>query len=369
MRCYLSSIATLVGIVFICAQTPIVLEAGPISHTDLDGYIDESYPISIEDCSSIIYEVDYNFSLPWVAIDNMDHNLECLAPPCPGDPSDPQAAGCDDCWDFMWIESVLDGTTVDDITIGADGNLDQSGTYTFGPICTDGATIASIDIRNQNNQIEEINTYSNVTIVCWEAAPEVTTIAPICDGENLNLVGQVENNNDVDSWMWSNDGAGVIDNDSSPNTFATNSNDGETYTLTTTDTSSEACTASANVMVSTIASFTATVMGDADLCPGACTDITIQITGGVAPYEIVFSFSGFPITIPGIDVDEVFSICYDENITFPDLDDSTTPITITLPPLPININVSEISDANCTITNVGSVAITPLPGPDATNPG
>jgi len=221
MRCYLSSIATLVGMVFLCAQTTIVLEAGTVSHTNINGFIDNTYLTNIEDCTSIIYELDYNFSLPWVGSNNMDFNLECI-PDCPGDPNNSQIGGCEECWDFMWIKSVLDGSIVDADTLGLSNNISQSGTYTFGPLCTNGATTATIDIRNQNSFTDETNSFSNVTIICWEATPAATSNAPICPEGNLNLDGQAVDNNDVSSWMWSNNGTGIIDNNNTPNTFATN---------------------------------------------------------------------------------------------------------------------------------------------------
>jgi gliding motility-associated-like protein len=369
MRCYLSSIASLVGLVFLCAQTPIILEAGTVSHNNINGFIDNNYPTNIEDCTSIVYEVNYSFSLPWLGADNMDHNLECI-PDCAGDPNNSLVGGCDECWDFMWIKSVLDGNIVNADTLGLSTNLSQSGTYSFGPICTDGATSASIEIRNQNFFTNETNSFSNVTILCWEAKPTATTNSPICAGSNLDLNGQADNITDVDSWMWTNSGAGVIDNDSNPNTFATNAEDGETYTLTTTDTSGGSCTSSVSVTASAMATFTASVSpAGSTLCPGDCTDIMIQITGGVAPYQVEFSFQGFPVVVPGIDIDETFTICYG-NTGLPDIDNSTDPITITIPPLPIiNIDVTEISDdSGCTVTNVGSISISLGPVPDVTQP-
>jgi len=376
MRCYLFSFATLVGIVFLCAQTPIILEAGPVSYTNIDGFVDDEYPLDIEDCSSIVYEVVYSFSLPWTgAPGNMEHNLECIAPACPGDPSDPQAPGCDNCWDFMDIQSKLDGITVDNETIGTVDNLNQFGTYSYGPICTDGANTASIAIRNQNNTTDETNTFSNVTIVCWEAAPEITTSSPICAGADLLLDGLVENINDVDTWLWSNSGAGNINDPASQFTFATDAEDGETYSLTTID--NNACTATAMESISAAAVFTAQLSGGGTTCINNCTDsssdIVVQIMGGTGPYLTSFSVNGMTLTqSPSIGVNEVFRICIDDSSPLPFINDSVDPIVITTPSafLPFDLTINNITDdTGCTgIIIDGSVTIEIALQPDIVAP-
>ncbi len=377
MRCYLSSIATLVGIVFLCAQTPIILEAGPISYTDIDGFVDDAYPLNVEDCSSIIYEVVYNFSLPWVGLDDMDHNLECIAPTCPGDPQDPQAPGCDNCWDFMNIEAQLDGTSVDTETIGTAANLNQFGTYSFGPICTDGATTASIAIRNQNNTTEETNTFSNVTIICWEAVPEMSTSSPICAGQNLILDGIAGNNADVDTWAWTNDGAGTISNVNDPFTDAANAEDGETYTLTTSD--NNACTASVQESISAAAAFTAELSGGGTTCINNCTDntsdIIMGISGGSGSYDVSFTINNgsipFPFFIPVNDFNQAFRVCVEEG-AFPSADASQDPIVITMPPaaFPLTIDIDNIEDDTGCIgmINGGAVTIDIAPQPPVVGP-
>jgi hypothetical protein len=376
MKCYLSSFALFTGMLIICAQTPIVLEAGPISYTNLDGFVDDSYSINVENCSSISYMVDYNFSMPWIGFNNMDHNAECIAPDCLGDPTDPQSQGCTDCWDFMWIESELDGTTLDDDIVGVASNLNQNGTYTFGPICTDGATNAGISIRNQNNTNDETNTFENVTIICWEGVPEFNTNDPICDGEDLFLTGNSVNNSDVAMWEWSNTGTGMITDINNPVTSATNPQDGETYTLTASDLNS--CTADDSQTVSVFSAFTAELSGGGTICLNNCTDssedVVISLNGGSGSYTLSLTLNGgsipFPFAIPINDFDESFTICATNDI-LPSIDQSIDPPIISIPSflLPVTFGIDNISDGTCNGMVIGNdVTIDVAPQPNIVDP-
>jgi len=364
------------GLCLLFAQTPITLEAGPISYPDLNTFVDNSYSVNVEECTSISFSVDYSFSLPWgVGSSTMDSDTDCPVPQCAGDPSDPASPGCDNCWDFMWLQPTLDGNTVDEELIGVSTNLNQSGTYTYGPICTDGATMAGMDIRNQNSAADEENTFSNVTLFCWEGVPEIITNSPVCGIANLDLDGSVGNESDVSSWSWTSDGNGVIDNPNIQNTFATSPDNGETYTLTATDDNS--CTANTSQAVAA-AAFTATLTGGGVTCIGNCTDsssdVILDISGGTAPYRATFVVNGVTIpqqvTVPSIS--EVFRVCIDESQALPSFDDSQSPIIITASStfFPFEIAINLITDlTNCVGTNSPDpVNISIAPQPNVVGP-
>ncbi|NNE27671.1 MAG: hypothetical protein HKN09_12575, partial [Saprospiraceae bacterium] len=229
-------------------QTPIVVEAGPVNQNNTDGPVENSYlAIDISNCTSIQFSVDYSFNLSWEGSGNMEYLDECGG--CAGDLSDPTAGGCDNCWDFMWMQFFIDGNEEDAEVIGDSGTTDaeQFGTYTSPIFCTDGALDADIIITNQNWAATETNTFSNVTILCWEGVPEITTNDPICGNDDLDLIGSAGDESVVDTWEWTNDGAGAIDDPSAQITFATGPEDGEEYVLTTTDENN--CTGSASVVV------------------------------------------------------------------------------------------------------------------------
>jgi gliding motility-associated-like protein len=276
----------------------------------------------------------------------------------------------------MWIESELDGTTLDDDIVGVASNLNQNGTYTFGPICTDGATNAGISIRNQNNTNDETNTFENVTIICWEGVPEFNTNDPICDGEDLFLTGNSVNNSDVAMWEWSNTGTGMITDINNPVTSATNPQDGETYTLTASDLNS--CTADDSQTVSVFSAFTAELSGGGTICLNNCTDssedVVISLNGGSGSYTLSLTLNGgsipFPFAIPINDFDESFTICATNDI-LPSIDQSIDPPIISIPSflLPVTFGIDNISDGTCNGMVIGNdVTIDVAPQPNIVDP-
>ncbi|NNK89765.1 MAG: hypothetical protein HKO89_04090, partial [Saprospiraceae bacterium] len=218
------------------AQSPINVDLAGQSYTNIDGAIVDDYSdIDISNCSSISFSVDYNFSLAWEGSGNMEISTECGA--CAGDPTDGQSGDCGTCWDFMWMQFFIGGNQEDEELIGEAGTTDaeQSGTYTSPIFCTDGEEFADIIITNQNWAATETNTFSSVIIMCWEGTPDIITNDPICGSDNLDLDGNVGDPSVVTDFLWTNDGTGQIDDDESEVTFATTPEDGENYTLTTTD--------------------------------------------------------------------------------------------------------------------------------------
>ncbi len=369
MRCYLTGWVILTMSILLFPQTIISVEAGPISYTDLDGSVDDSYNVDISDCTSIQFALDYNFSLAWVGSGNMELSDDCGGGACAGDPNDPVSGACDGCWDFMWVEFDLGGSNVEDELIGESGTTDseQSGIITSDIFCTDGATDAEIRIRNQNWASDETNTFSNVVIYCWEGYPTFTTNDPVCSNQNMDLSGSAGDETVISDWDWKSDAGAIINDPVAQNTFATDITDGETFTLTTTDVNT--CSASYAKSVTT-SNFTAELTGGGDVCPGDCTDpstdITVSINGGVAPYQVVLNVDGFPITVPGIDIDEQFRICIDPDIAIPTVDPSASPFQITVS-TGFDISIINIVDATSCIgtINGGAVTINALPEPFA----
>ncbi|NNK90667.1 MAG: hypothetical protein HKO89_08680, partial [Saprospiraceae bacterium] len=230
------------------AQSPINVDLAGQSYTDLNGTIVDNYEdIDISNCSSIQFSVDYAFSLPWEGSSNMESSDECPNP-CNGDPEN-QSAGCSPCWDFMWMQFSISGIIVNEELIGEPGTTDneQMNTYSSPIFCTNGEELADIFITNQNWAMDETNTFSSVIIMCWEGTPDIITNDPICGSDNLDLDGNVGDPSVVTDFLWTNDGTGQIDDDESEVTFATTPEDGENYTLTTTD--ENGCDASQTVMV------------------------------------------------------------------------------------------------------------------------
>ena len=201
--------------------------------------------------------------------------------------------------------------------------------------------------------------------------------SPVCSAtQNLDLLGDAVNPADVDTWEWTNDGAGMIDDDEVQTTFATNAEDGETYTLTTTDING--CTSEV-IQSITAAAFDAELSGGGDICINNCTDdntdIVINISGGTAPYSASFTVNGIPVPqdVPINDINEVFRVCVDEDAPFiPSIDDSQDPILITIQPglLPFTLELDNITDdTNCGGNIIGGgAALDEVPQPEIINP-
>ncbi len=350
------------------SQNTIIVEAGPIEHTDIDGHILDTYSsIDISDCSSIQFSVDYSFNLPWIGSGNMESCDDC--PSCPCDPEDPNAAGCNNAtacgWDFMWMQFLIGTNEVDSELIGEAGTTDfeQFGTYVSPTFCRDGETEAEIIITNQNWSLTETNTFENVVIICWEGTPEITTNSPICNGTALTLDGDAGDDSIVTDWEWTNSGTGVIADDQAQNTTAINAEDNEVYTLTTTDVNS--CTATDEVTVNLSSSFDATLDtpsgGEVVVCEDGCasSDYTLEFSfsGGTPPYDIVIGGLPFPLTINNLPTNFI-TIC---SGPAGNTDLNADPIILSIPSIFFDLQFELISvmDQNgCTgVINGGSSAV------------
>ncbi|MBK8627472.1 MAG: gliding motility-associated C-terminal domain-containing protein [Saprospiraceae bacterium] len=237
-----------VCILDIKTQTTIFTNPGA-SYTNLDLIKEDNYNnIDISTCTSIRFSMDFSFSDDWLGPGNMESFDECpfSSPTCNGDPLNP-SPDCAFCWDFMYIELIIDGVVVQTELIGIAGETRQFGSINW-ILCTNNASIASIRILNTNWTSAETNTFSNIKVECWDAKPTATAMpTPLCAGDDLNLNGTIAVPADAMSWLWTVTGAGSIVSPASLMTSVNNAENGDTYTLTVTDDNS--CTASSSVTV------------------------------------------------------------------------------------------------------------------------
>ena len=231
-------------------QTVLLNDPGN-SYNDTDGPTFDVYgPVDVTNCSSVRFEMDYSFSLPWEGSGNMESSDECAfgIPPCAGDPRSPLGP-CANCWDFLWAQFMIDGAEVGGDLIGEAGttNSEQSGRITLD-WCTGGrAASAAINVTTQTWAADERVTFSALMIICYEGLPDANANPnPLCDDEELDLIGRVDDPGVVDLSEWT--GPGTIDDPLSLNTTVSDIPPGSaTYTLTTTDVNG--CTASDQVTV------------------------------------------------------------------------------------------------------------------------
>lgn len=228
------------------SQTVIWTNAGT-SYTNTDMGIEDNFNnIDVSECTSVRFSMDYSFSLPWSGSPRMESADVCTASGgCAGDPFMPNAGGCDNCWDFMHIELMLDGTIVQTELIGDVGEMRQSGNISW-IVCTNEATTLSVRIINQNWAANETNTFSDLQVECWEGYPEFD-LAPACQNESVQLNGMAGNSSHVNSWSWSTSGGGTLFDANSQNASGTDISNGDMITLTTTDNNN--CTASTDRII------------------------------------------------------------------------------------------------------------------------
>ncbi len=120
-------------------------------------------PVMVQ-CSSIDFTVSFNFSRPWPGSGNMESNDECASGGgCAGDPDNPDAGGCINCWDFIWVRLLVNGNEVFSDLIGA-GNNQQSGTISTSGVPTNPGDMVSIEIYTQTWAADESITFSNIRI-------------------------------------------------------------------------------------------------------------------------------------------------------------------------------------------------------------
>jgi len=232
---------------YIQAQTIIYSNPGA-SYNNTDGVTTDTYgPANIANCSSISFSIDYNFSLPYGGPFNMESSDECPfgIPPCQGDPNDPSGGGCDQCWDFFYVQFQIDGVTMNTKLVGVPGNTNQSGTLTFGPVCTDAATEAGFVVQTQTWAADETITFSNLQITCWDASASSLTANPdpVCEGSPFTLTAALTDPSGVASTLWT---STSWSNGAITPSIQVNPSITSTYTATVTE---NGCAASSSVTV------------------------------------------------------------------------------------------------------------------------
>jgi hypothetical protein len=280
-------------------QTVIFTNPGT-TYTNTDAVTTDTYSgISIGDCSSIVFSLEYDFSLPWTGSGNMESSDECPfgIPPCAGDPAMPTAGGCTGCWDFLYVRYQVDGVTVFTRLIGVPGALTQSGTIVSPPICVSANSTASIIVQTQTWASDESITFENITVTCWDAGANLTANPnPVCQGAPISLGATLDSPAAIASTNWS--GPGTIVSPTNLNTTVNNAPQGNnTYTLTTTD--DNACTNTSTVSVTVNPASTVTDPADQTLCAGDPLSVIFAGTASSYTWTNTNTATGIPASGSG----------------------------------------------------------------------
>lgn len=234
------SLLTLVLIFFAArkahAQTVIFTSTGGFYNNTDAVTVDTYGPVNVSNCTSISMSVNYNFSVPYPGPGNLESSDECpFNGGCAGDPNDPAGGGCDQCWDFFYVQFQLDGVNVNTQLVGVPGSIAQSGVISYGPICTNGATTATMIVETQTWAANEAITFNNITFTCWDGSSDLmVTNSPACAGQPFTLQATLNHPTDVTGTLWS--GPGTIVSPTQLTTVVNNAPVGtNTYTFSATD--------------------------------------------------------------------------------------------------------------------------------------
>ena len=145
-------------------------------------------------CTSLSFSVQYN-SAEWLTPGNLEYATEnpgCGG--CLGDPLNPTAGGCNNCWDFLIFDFSVNGSTELNDFIGFDvSDLQTDNLYTWDLICTDPNDVFNIefDATSQTWTDDEFINLTSFSLICHQAVQELdVTIDPsnqVCEGENVDF--------------------------------------------------------------------------------------------------------------------------------------------------------------------------------------
>lgn len=201
----------------------VILTSGGASYTNTKSRTFNSYGPATVRCSSIDFTLSFNFSRSWAGSNNMESSDECtMSGGCGADPENPDAGGCVNCWDFIWVRLFINGEEVFSDLIGAGKNL-QTGVISTSGIPTNPGDQVSLEVYTQTWAADESITFNNIRIT-GTARP--ATLLPLMDPycQTRGNVSLTPSQNGL-SGTWS--GPGV-----SGSNFNTNTAGPGTHTLT-----------------------------------------------------------------------------------------------------------------------------------------
>lgn len=124
-----------------------------------------SDPIDVSNCKRIIFSMDYQSSLPWPGSGNMELCSECAG--CLCNPYAGGAGGCFNCWDFIYVELILDGNVVYTEMVGT-SNTSQTYTFSYDQCQSQIYSNAEIKVMSQTWAGNEYIYFDNISLSCFE---------------------------------------------------------------------------------------------------------------------------------------------------------------------------------------------------------
>lgn len=147
-----------------------------------------SDPIDVSNCKRIIFSMDYQSSLPWTSSGNMELCNECAG--CLCNPYAGGAGGCFNCWDFIYVELILDGNVVYTEIVGT-SNSSQTFTFSYDQCQSQVYNNAEIKVISQTWAGNEFIYFDNIELSCFELIDVISfpTAGPFCQTDNPVTLG------------------------------------------------------------------------------------------------------------------------------------------------------------------------------------
>lgn len=226
------------SVLFLLSLGPVLVWGQPFnfsgaSYTNTKSRTFNGYgPVTVQ-CSSIDFTLSFNFSRSWAGSGNMESSDECtMSGGCGADPENPDADGCFNCWDFIWVRLFVNGDEVFSDLIGA-GKNQQTGVISTSGIATNPGDRVTIEVYTQTWAADESITFNNIRITGTPTPADLLPLAdPYCQNRgNVSLV--TSQNGRTGTWS----GPGV-----SGTNFNTNTAGPGTHTLTFTPAANQCAT-------------------------------------------------------------------------------------------------------------------------------
>lgn len=258
----------------------------------------------------------------------------------------------DNSHDQIQFAYLLDGVEIFGDYVSGTTEADFTGNWTSPPI---NGTTLQIKVYVAAISINERIYFESLTVTAASAMVDAGAAQMRCNGDLVNLSA-------TGNGTWSG-GAGSFSNILDPNATYTPAagEDNSTVVLTYQCSSEPGCAGSFpppmdDVQI-TFAGPDATLAYQDPaftglFCDGACETLDVAISGGTQPYQLEMSLSvgpiNFPFPIPGFNIGETITVCYDQSSILPGFDLATNTLTV---PGPANgfsgtINLTSITDAN-----------------------